>query len=72
MSRIVALGEGSRVCGFALAGVTVVVAEGAAEVTAAWQALGPDVGLVLLTPAASEVVGGRTGERSLLLAVVMP
>jgi vacuolar-type H+-ATPase subunit F/Vma7 len=72
VSRIVAIGEGSRTRGFALAGATVVVAEDAAEVAAAWQALEPDVGLVLLTTAAAEAVGRDAGDRPHLLTAVMP
>ena len=52
MTRIVVLGEEARVAGFALAGADVVRAEDAAEVRAAWSALGDDVGVVVLTPAA--------------------
>ncbi|HLN06892.1 MAG TPA: V-type ATP synthase subunit F [Acidimicrobiales bacterium] len=72
MSGIVALGEGQRVRGFALAGATVVVAEDEAEVTAAWQALEADVGLVLLTPAAAKVVAPYVRDRPHLLTAVMP
>jgi hypothetical protein len=72
MSTIVALGEGPRVRGYGLAGASVAVAEGEAEVSAAWDALGPEVGLVLLTPAAAGVVASRAGERSHLLIAVMP
>jgi vacuolar-type H+-ATPase subunit F/Vma7 len=72
MSRIVALGERARVHGFALAGATVVVAEDVADVIGAYEALEADVGLLLMTPAAAEVVASRLGERPRLLAVVMP
>lgn len=72
MSTIVALGEGPRVQGFGLAGASVSVAEGEAEVTAAWNALGAEVGLVLLTPQAAEVIASRAGEQPHLLIAVMP
>jgi len=72
MSRVVALGEGHRVRGFALGGASAAAADDAAEVAAVWEALGPDVGLVLLTPAAARIVMPRLGERPELLTVVMP
>jgi vacuolar-type H+-ATPase subunit F/Vma7 len=52
MSAIVALGEGRRIEGFALAGVRLVAAEDPHAMRAAWQSLGQDAGLLLLTPAA--------------------
>jgi len=72
MSQIVALGEAPRVRGFALAGATVLVAGDAAETAAAWLALEPDVGLVLLTPAAARAIAGHIEERPHLLTVVLP
>jgi vacuolar-type H+-ATPase subunit F/Vma7 len=72
MSRVAALGEGSRVRGFALAGASVVVAEGPAQVAAAWQALPDDVGLVVLTPAAAAALGSDAGDRPHVLTAVMP
>jgi len=68
----VALGEGARVRGFALAGATVVVAEDVAGVIEAYEALEADVGLLVMTPAAAEVVSSRLDERPHLLSVVMP
>ena len=57
MARVVAIGERARVEGFGLAGVEVVVAEDPAAVRAAWAALGSDVGVALLTPAAHTALG---------------
>jgi vacuolar-type H+-ATPase subunit F/Vma7 len=52
MSGIVAIGEGEKLRGFALAGVDVAVAADPAAARAAWAALSADVALVILTPAA--------------------
>ena len=54
MSRIAAIGEERRVRGFALAGVTVLAAAEETAARAAWEALGADVGLVILTPQAAQ------------------
>lgn len=56
MATVAAIGERVRVAGFALVGVRIEVAETAAEARAAWHALAPDVGVVLLTPAAAAAV----------------
>lgn len=50
MSRVVCLGDGRRLAGYATAGVEVVAAETAEEVRAAVLALGEDVALVIVTP----------------------
>ncbi len=72
MSQIVALGEASRVRGFALGGATAVVAGNTSEMAAAWQALEPDVGLVLLTPLAAQAIAPQLEERPHVLTVVLP
>jgi vacuolar-type H+-ATPase subunit F/Vma7 len=58
VARVVAVGEGARVAGFALAGADVVVAEDAAAVRAAVAAAGtdPDVAVLLLTRQAREAL----------------
>ncbi|MGA2393500.1 MAG: hypothetical protein ABSH03_09145 [Candidatus Lustribacter sp.] len=73
MSRIVVLGEGTRVAPFALAGAGVVAAEDAPSVCAAWRALAADVAIVVLTPAAAAAVAaaGLT-PRAGALAVTLP
>ncbi|HET6795063.1 MAG TPA: hypothetical protein VFH45_11500 [Acidimicrobiales bacterium] len=71
MSRIVALGEGPRVEGFALGGAEVLVADDADQVRAAWAALDDDVGVVVLTPSAAAALTGETVPPG-LLSVVMP
>lgn len=52
MTGIVAIGEQERLRGFTLAGVDVAVAEDPAGARAAWEALPPEVALVILTPSA--------------------
>lgn len=72
MSTVVALGETHELAGFALAGVTVVAATTEADVAAAWQRLGPDVGLVILSPMAARFLEPELGGRTDLLIAVMP
>ena len=72
MSRVVVIGSGPRVRGFALAGASVVVADDESQVTAAWESLDPDVGLLVLTPEAAGILGPLAGDRPRLLTVVMP
>lgn len=72
MSRIVALGEASRVAGFELAGVEVISAEDGAAVLDAWERLAPDTGVLLLTPAAAELLAERRRDHPRVLTVVMP
>jgi vacuolar-type H+-ATPase subunit F/Vma7 len=58
MGLVVVLGESVRVQGYALAGAKTIVAETPDEVRRAWNALESDVALVLLTPFATETLGG--------------
>lgn len=52
MSRIAALGRWSELAGYALAGVEVIDAPDGEAARAAWDGLGDDVAMVLLTPEA--------------------
>jgi vacuolar-type H+-ATPase subunit F/Vma7 len=61
VQRVVAVGERSRVEGFALAGAEVVVAENPADVRSAVAALGDDVAVLLLTPRAAAAVAPPDG-----------
>ena len=74
--RAAALGEGVRVGGFALAGALVFPTETPTEVRAAWHQLPADVGFVVLTASAAEVLAGALADpppgRSELLTVVLP
>jgi len=53
VSRIAVLGEAVRVEPFALAGAVVAAADTPDAVCDAWQALGDDVGVVVMSPSAA-------------------
>jgi vacuolar-type H+-ATPase subunit F/Vma7 len=72
VNTVVALGEERELEGFALVGVTVVAARTAEAQRQAWSELGTDVGLVILSPAASEALGERLADRPDVLTVVTP
>lgn len=72
MSRIAAIGEELRIAGLALAGVEVFPAEDASKAAAAWEAMGPDIGLLLLTRGAAAALADRLPERKDLLWVTLP
>jgi vacuolar-type H+-ATPase subunit F/Vma7 len=72
MGHIAAIGERTRVAGLATAGVTVLVAEHPDAVRDAWRELPTGVSLVILTPAAADVIGPALEESALPLAAVMP
>ena len=61
--RVVAIGDPDVLRGYALAGVAILPAADEPAVAAAWENVDGDVGLVLLTPAAREVLEGRLGDR---------
>ncbi|MEU2553441.1 hypothetical protein ABZ589_17485 [Streptomyces sp. NPDC013313] len=69
-----AIGARTRVCGLALAGVDVLVAEDPEAVRVAWRALPGTVGLVILTVEAAEVLGdaATAPDPDRPLTVVMP
>jgi vacuolar-type H+-ATPase subunit F/Vma7 len=72
MSRVVALGERRRLEGLSLAGVSLVAADGPEEVQAAWSRLEPDVGLVILTPAAEDALSDLFEARPDVIWTTMP
>ncbi len=72
MRTAVALGDWSALDGFALVGVAVLRAASDAEVVDAWDALGDDVALVVLTPGAAHALGDRLVEHVDRLTVVTP
>lgn len=72
MSRIVALGEDDRLEGFALAGASVIQATTDDEIRRAWDGLDPDVGFVILSTRASQVLDPLFGNRSDVLTAVLP
>lgn len=56
MSRIIAIGERRRIEGLSLAGVEIIPVEGTEEVRKAWNELGRDVAVVILTPDAESAL----------------
>ena len=72
MSLVVAIGEERLLAGFALAGVDVRGAESPEAVVDAWERLGREVGLVLLTPPAEAALAERCSEREDLVWVSLP
>lgn len=68
----VAIGDRLRLAGYALAGVDVRAAASREEVRAHWEALEPDVGLLILTPAAYDALAESLSERRRLVWAVLP
>ncbi len=69
---VVALGERRVVAAFALAGAQVRPAEDPGQVRAAWDSLGPDVGLVLVTAEAAATLGDAIDAIDAPLTAVIP
>jgi len=72
VARVVVLGEAARVEGFALAGATVIAADGPDAVLRAWTELDDDAAVVVLTAAASAVLEDAGVDHEGVLTVVMP
>jgi hypothetical protein len=72
MSRAVAIGDGLRLAGYALAGAELRHAVAPAELDAAWAGLDDDVGLVVLTPESYAALEARLAEREDLIWAVLP
>jgi vacuolar-type H+-ATPase subunit F/Vma7 len=72
MSAVVAIGETHELEGFALAGVSVVLATTETEITAAWRRLPPDTGLAILSAKAAALLQPVLGDRPDVLTAVMP
>lgn len=72
MSTIVALGEDDRLAGFALAGAAVIEAATDTEIRRAWGGLDPDVGFVIMSARASQVLDPLLGDRPDVLTAVLP
>lgn len=68
--RVAAVGEWSRIRGFALAGVRTLPAEDAEAVCAAWVRLEADTAVVILTASAADVLGETAWHGP--LTVVLP
>jgi vacuolar-type H+-ATPase subunit F/Vma7 len=71
MATVAALGDSRELHGFALAGARVVIAPDD-EVVAAWRDLDDQVGLVVLTERAAELLGDELVTRPDVLTVVLP
>lgn len=71
MASVVALGDPREVDGFALAGARVVVATDD-EILATWLALDDDVGLVILSRRAAQILGDRLADHPDVLTAVLP
>lgn len=69
MGRVAILGEEVRIQGYGLAGLLLVGADDPAAVRAAWAALAPDVGAVILTLAAAAALGDAVADDDRLVAV---
>ncbi|MEV6294939.1 V-type ATP synthase subunit F [Streptomyces sp. NPDC051896] len=74
METVAAIGARTSVCGLALAGVDVLVAEDPDAVRRAWRTLPGTVGLVILTAEAADVLGDAATAPAPTrpLTVVMP
>lgn len=70
MAKIAVIGEKGKVLEFGLAGAIVLPADEPEAVLAAWQSLGEDVAVVVLTSRAARTLAGRTA--SWPLTAVMP
>jgi vacuolar-type H+-ATPase subunit F/Vma7 len=72
MGPVAVIGEQAAVGGYALAGAIVVPAEDARAVREAWDSLGADVAVVVLTPRAAQALGPARTATMHPLTVVMP
>ena len=70
--EVVALGAQPLIAGFALTGVRLCPAASAHEVRVAWHAVSDTASVVILTPAAAEVLGEDRTAPQAPLTVVMP
>jgi vacuolar-type H+-ATPase subunit F/Vma7 len=72
MTAIAVLGEPVRISGYGLVGAKLLPATTSDEIRRCWHELSADVGVVLLTPAAADVLGPRVLESTAMLTVVLP
>ena len=70
--RFAAIGAESRVRGYGLAGVLVLVAENPQDVRSLWRDLPADVAIVILTPQAAEALGDEAMSSASPLTAVLP
>ncbi|HET8652513.1 MAG TPA: V-type ATP synthase subunit F [Gaiellaceae bacterium] len=72
MKTALAIGDGRRLAGYALAGALVAPAATPEEARAALGAFDHDIGLVILTPEAGAALEAQLAERDDLVVVVLP
>ncbi|HSP65261.1 MAG TPA: hypothetical protein VLO10_03635 [Candidatus Deferrimicrobium sp.] len=72
MSSIAAIGEHGAVEAFVLGGVAVTTADDAVAVHAAWDRLGADVAVLILSPRAAGILATEREQRPDLLWAVLP
>lgn len=65
------IGEALVVEGYALAGAAVYPAQDRDQATAAWQALPPGTGLVIMSASAAEWLAGHLAQRPEILTAVL-
>lgn len=70
MSSIIAIGDRTKLAGYALAGVDVKDATNRDDVREAWVRIGDDVELVLLTPEARQALPDPLGRQDLLVTIL--
>jgi vacuolar-type H+-ATPase subunit F/Vma7 len=71
VSGIVVIGAPARIRQYAMAGATVLAADGPAQVIAAWNELPTDTGLVILTADAAEALSTVDRDETWPLVAVM-
>lgn len=72
MRTVVGIGEEGALTGFTLTGVPVFTAGTDSEIVAAWDGLDDDVGLVILSDRAAQVLRAEIEGRADRLSAVMP
>lgn len=72
MARVAVLGERVVVGGYSLAGALVLAADTEDQVRRAWSTLPEDVGVVVLSPRAAQVLGDQARSDGSRLTVVIP
>ena len=72
MAAIAVVGSAHRIQPLAVAGAESHAADTPDEVIAAWQGLGPDVAVLVLTAEAALALGRRVEDRRDLLVTVLP
>ncbi|MET7425932.1 hypothetical protein [Dactylosporangium sp. NPDC005555] len=68
--RMAAIGEAALVRGYGLAGVVVTTTTGSDDVRRAWDALGPQVTVVVLTPSAAAALRDAVYPAGRMVAVL--